>query len=162
MARVLTQTKIRRAGKKAAGNLRRAARNVRTGTALALAAGNVISARTRLPLDAGEMNMMVNEKMSAFGHAGLVFAHHAARASAYAMLGATAEWAALGRHAAALATSRTPFGAAMVYGNSARAWWERRVTGALVVGADMLRAQQEVTAPIKNTVHANARRLRAA
>ena len=73
---------------------------------------------------------------------------------------ATAEWiAATGRYTNALATARTPFGAVLAHGQNMLATWRWMIAQSVSAGAQALRAQGAMIAPIHATAQDNARRL---
>ena len=158
-----------RTAKQAVSNIKRAGRNLRQAGELATAAGHVIAARSVLAakglaapseMDMGEFARMIPEKVTAFNASGAAYATQTAGAMTSFAEAATAEWiAATGRYTNALATARTPFGAVLAHGQNMLATWRWMIAQSVSAGAQALRAQGAMIAPIHATAQDNARRL---
>lgn len=147
--------------RRAAGNLKRAKRNLRQSVTLAQAAGDVIVARTRLAAngDHREMSRMVPEKVAAFTAANIALARNGTNAATEFLLQAGQEWYAVETAARLVSRSRTPAEAFLVQCTSMWAWWERSTAQAVAFASRMMQAQYMATAPVARAAQSNVARL---
>ena len=148
-------------GRKAAGNLKCAKRNLGQSVTLARTAANVIAARARLAAtgDTRELSRMVPEKILAFSAANIAFASHATGIATQIMRDAGSEWSALEKNADAVRRARTLAEASLMQYTGLWAWWGRVAAQSAALGARLMQAQYAAIAPVAREAQDNLRRL---
>ena len=133
------------------------------------AASDVIGARLNImaeglanPMkaDMREMSLMSTEKMEAMTESAVAVAGNLGDLAARVSKSAMDEVAHAQKAAAAIASARTPQGAATAHYDYAVAWWGRAASQMLTLNTELLKAQADAMKPIQSAAVANAQRLK--
>jgi hypothetical protein len=151
------------------GFLAAAAVNARCGGEIAVATGEVIAKRVALGMaatlnpmqaDLAEFSRMVPEKLEAFSAAGMVMLTQSGQANRHMLRSASEEVMATAHATLQLTGCATPTALAEAHGSLVRAWFTRAMMHWIALGVRTCEAQSAAMAPIRQTVVANAQRLR--
>jgi O-methyltransferase involved in polyketide biosynthesis len=151
------------------GILAAATQNARCSGDIAIAASQVIAKRVRLgmaatfnPLraDRAEFSRMVPEKLEAFSTAGMIMLKHSSQANRQMMRFASDEVMTTARGTMEMTGCFNPAALAAAQSRFARAWFARATSSWIGMGVWAFGAQAAAMAPIRQTVVANAERLR--
>lgn len=145
-----------------------ATKTANRGSDLAMAAGQIISARVALmgaaatdPMgaDHAELGRMVPEKVEAFSAAGMIMMEHSNQAGLEMTRLASDEMMTAATATMAMATCTDPLQLMEAQGAFAAAWFDRLTTNFVAMGMMALKAQDAAMKPIQDTVAANTERL---
>jgi hypothetical protein len=145
-----------------------AARNAESGSALAVAAGQVIARRLALgvaaainPLDAdhAEFARMVPEKLEAFSAAGMAVIAHSEGVTTQITRFASDEVMTAARATIAMAACSDPLSVLAAQGQFVQAWFERTVANFMTLGMMTLGVPAAALVPLQRAVAANTERL---
>jgi hypothetical protein len=151
------------------GFLAAATQNAKCGGDIAIATTQVIGKRIALgvaatinPLwaDRVEFSRMVPEKLEAFSTAGMVMLKQSGQASRQMMRLASDEVATTVRATIEMSGCFSPVALAGAQSRYARAWFARATLSWIAMGTQAFETQSAAMAPIRQTVIANAERLR--
>ena len=135
---------------------------------LVITAGQIVAQRMALGVkgalnpsqaDHDEFARMVPEKVEAFSAAGMIMLKQSNQAAQHVMRFASEEVLASTRATLGMVSSTRPTSLMEAHGEFGRAWFGRVTSNFIAMSMLMMKAQDAVMAPIRQTVAANAERL---